>query len=186
MKQLTILVDMDDTIECLLKGWVRWLNEKYNLSVNWKDIRSWDVRPYFNGLTKEQIYEPFYIDEFWDYVEPMPYAPEMLERIKNDGHKIYVVSASTYETLPAKMERVLFRYFPYFTFDDVIIAHDKQMIQGDILIDDAPHNLVNGKYIKLLMDAPHNQGFDEKKYGMRRVYDWGEIYDIILDISKGG
>lgn len=185
MKQLTILIDMDDTIEGLLKGWVAWINNKYGTSVDWKSIRSWNVNPYFPNLTTEQLYEPFYLDSFWDWVEPLPYAQEMIKRIKDDGHKVYIVSASTYETLPAKMDRVLFRYFPYFTFDDVIIASNKQMIRGDVMIDDGVHNLVGGEYVKLLMDAPHNREFDEKQYGIRRVYDWGEIYDIIIELSKG-
>ena len=38
---------------------------------------------------------------------------------------------------------------------------------GDVLIDDGPHNLVNGPYFRILFDQPHNRGIDEKKYGQR-------------------
>lgn len=183
MKRFTILIDMDDTIEGLLEGWIAWLNDRYGTEVDWKTIRSWDIQPYFSTLTREQIYEPFFIDEFWDWVKPLPYAQEMVKRLKNDGHLVYIVSASTYETLPAKMDRVLFRYFPYFTFDDVIITTNKQLIKGDILIDDGVHNHIGGDYTKLLMDAPHNKNYDAEANGMRRVYDWGEIYDIIHDMA---
>lgn len=184
MKKLTIFIDMDDTIEFLLKGWVEWINDKYGTNVNWKDIHSWGITPYFPGVTKEQIMETFQIDEFWDWVKPIPYATEMIHRLIVDGHKVYIVTASTYETLPAKMDRVLFRYFPYLTFDDVIVTSHKQLLQGDVMIDDGVHNLIGGDYVKLLMDAPHNQGFDEKSYGIRRVHSWEEIYPLLKEMAN--
>lgn len=60
------------------------------------------------------------------------------------------------------MDNVLFRYFPMFTWDDVIITAHKQLINGDVLVDDGVHNLVGGSYEKLLMDAPHNRKFRHK------------------------
>lgn len=185
MKKLTILCDMDDVLENLLKGWTDWLNAKHGTKVDWRDIRSWDISSHYPSLSKDQLFEPFYIDEFWDWVKPIPYATEMLHQLKVDGHDIYIVTATTYETLPAKMERVLFRYFPYLTFDDVIVTTNKQMIRGDVLIDDGVHNLVGGDYVKLLMDAPHNKDFDADAAGMRRVYTWQEIYNIISEMAKG-
>lgn len=186
MIPLTILVDMDDTVENLLEGWVSWLNAKYGLDVDWRTIRSWSLEPYFPTLTSEQLMEPFCIDEFWDWVKPIPYATEMLHQLRVDGHRVYIVTATTYETLPAKMDRVLFRYFPYLTFDDVIVTSNKQLIKGDVLIDDGVHNHIGGDYAKLLMDAPHNKDFDAEANGMKRVYNWQEIYNIITDMSKGG
>ena len=82
------------------------------------------------------------------------------------------------------MERVLFRYFPYLKWENVIIASRKQMIRGDILIDDGVHNLVGGDYIRILMNAPHNSDFDEKAYGMTRVYGWEEIYAMITEMAN--
>ena len=38
MKLLTILVDMDDTIEHLLKAWVEYLNERHGTTVKHEDI----------------------------------------------------------------------------------------------------------------------------------------------------
>ena len=49
------------------------------------------------------------------------------------------------------------------------------MIDGDVIIDDAPHNLVGGNYRKILMDAPHNKWFDCDKHNVYRVDDWDRI-----------
>lgn len=53
---MTILIDMDDTIESLLKAWVSGVNRKYGRSVSYEDVDSWDVSAAFPGLTHEQVY----------------------------------------------------------------------------------------------------------------------------------
>lgn len=99
------------------------------------------------------------------------------------GYQVFIVTASAYRTIRPKMEQVLFKYFPYLTWDNVIITNHKYMIDGDILIDDAPHNLTRGKYIKVLMSAPHNLAFNADEYGMLRVSTWDEVKSIIEGIK---
>lgn len=184
MRKLTILVDLDDTLEYLTKGWAGYLNDKHGLNVNWRDIKQWDVTETFPMLTRQQVYDPLYDDAFWDYVEPQPYAQEYLLRLIQDGHRVFIVTSSEYETLSAKMSRVLFKYFPYLTWDQVIVAHCKQMINGDILIDDAPHNHEGGVYEKILITAPHNESYNAEANGMLRVNNWHEVYQAVCDIAN--
>ena len=65
----------------------------------------------------------------------------------------------------------------------MIITNHKYMIDGDILIDDAPHNLIKGKYVKVLISAPHNRSYDAEKNGMLRVDSWEEVKSIIEGIE---
>lgn len=139
MRQLKILVDMDDTIEYLLFAWVDCLNKRYGLSVKYSDIHEWNICTAFPTLTAEQVYAPLVEDDFWTTVEPIPDASEVLQWAMEQGHEVYIVTASAYETIKSKMENVLFKYFPFISWKNVFIAHHKQMIRGDILIDDAPH-----------------------------------------------
>ena len=184
MRKLTVLVDMDDTIEYLAKGWVEYLNIKYGLNVNWLDVKQWDVAQTFPMLTRKQVYEPLFDDALWDHIEPLPDAPEYLEKLIHDGHRVFIVTASTYETLPAKMTKVLFRYFPYLTWSNVIVTSCKQVINGDVLIDDAPHNHEDGAYEKILMSAPHNESYNAETNGMLRVHNWREAYQAVCDIAN--
>ena len=185
MKKLTILVDMDDTIECLLKEWVAWLNARHGLDVKLDDVRCWNLAKAFPELTEEQVYDPLYYHELWMRVKPMPDAQEVLKRLQDEGHEIYITTSSNYSTLPTKITQVLFRYFPYITWDHVIVATKKQMIRGDVMVDDGPHNLEGGEYVKLLMNAPHNRDYDEKAQGMTRVFNWEEIYEAIRAVAEG-
>lgn len=208
-KKLTILVDMDDTIENLLVHWVAMLNELYGTSVDVENVRSWFLQEAFPELTQEQVYAPLKTDELWLRVTPKPDAQEYLKRLRDDGHEIFITTSSAYQTVPVKMERVLFRYFPGITWSQVILASTKQMIRGDVMVDDGPHNLEYGAYYKILMDAPHNRNYTPQAYGVCRprielasdgakflpgfdytrlgniirTKNWAEVYRVITDLS---
>lgn len=177
---------MDDTIEHLLMAWIDCLNKRYGESVKWNEIRQWSVHSEYPMLTREQVYAPLLEDDFWKTVTPIDGACDVLEWAIDEGHEVYIVTASAYETIKSKMENVLFRYFPFISWSNVIIASNKQMIHGDMLIDDAPHNLIDGKYVKILMTAPHNINYDAARNHMIRVHSWEEIKDCIIKLSMLG
>ena len=127
---MTILVDMDDTMEQLLKRWVARANEKYGQDITLDQITSWDVSEPYPGLNKKEIYSVTYEPGFWSGVEPMPGAAEALKHFMDEGHEVYVVTATEPEHLEEKMKGLLFRYFPFITWDRVIVTGRKQMIRG--------------------------------------------------------
>lgn len=185
MRRLKILVDMDDTIEHLLYAWIDCLNKRHGLSVKYSDIKEWNICTEFPTLTAGQVYAPLVEDEFWSTVKPIPYARDVLQWAIDQGHEVYIVTASAYETIKSKMENVLFRHFPFITWKNVFIAHNKQMIRGDVMIDDGPHNLEGGDYIKILMTASHNRQYDAAANGMTRVYGWHDVQECIDAIANG-
>ena len=175
---------MDDVLENLSVAWVDYLNRKYGTDVNAEDITDWSVDKFFPSLSKRQVYGALIDEALWKTVRPMNKAQETLQALIHDGHEIYVVTNSHYRALTAKMEDVLFTFFPFLSWDQVIITKNKQMIRGDVLIDDGIHNLVGGDYIKVLMDRPHNRAFDAEAAGMYRVSGWEEIYELLTRISQ--
>ena len=179
MKHLTVLVDMDDTIEDLLGAWVSALNEQYGLDVDKNTITDWDIAAFFPMLTKLQVFAPIYSDNFWKTVRPIEGAADALRQLIADGHTVYIVTNSSYETLSAKMTDVLFKFSPFIKWKDVIITGHKQLIRGDVLVDDGVHNLEGGDYLKILMDSPHNRSYNAEEHGMHRVTNWGDAYDLI-------
>ena len=180
---MVILVDMDDVVEQLIKAWVRGVNEAYGYNVSPEAVTRWRVSDAFPGLTWEQVYEIPMRPGFWDTVEPMPGAAEALKRLIDAGHEVYIVTATPFESAPEKICGYLFRHFPFLTPDKVILASRKQMIRGDVLIDDGVHNLEGGDYVKLLMTAPHNRAYDAAANGMLRVNDWAEIERAIAELD---
>ena len=184
MKKLTILVDMDDTIENLCEVWVEFLNETHGTAVHKDDINDWDMTKAFPTVDKKQVYDPLFNEEMWKRVTPLPGAVEYLKRLIDDGHKVVIVTASHQNTVAMKLNNVLFRYFPYLTTKDVIITSQKQLVCGDVMIDDAPHNLEGGKYFGILVTAPHNRAYDATANGFVRADRWGEIYNIVCEYAR--
>lgn len=176
---MRILVDMDDTIEQLLDAWVSRANEKFGRDVSLDEITGWNVAAPYSGLTREDIYGVTYEPGFWSGVKPMPGAAEALKHFMDEGHEVYIVTATEIEHVEEKMKGLLFRYFPFLSWNQVIITGRKQLIRGDVLIDDGIHNLEGGEYRKILFTAPHNRFYDAEANGMTRVNTWEEVVEII-------
>ena len=119
MKKLTILVDMDDTVENLCETWVEFLNETHGTKVHKDDIHDWDMYKAFQTIEKKQVYDPLFNENMWKRVIPLPGAVEYLKRLIDDGHKVVIVTASHQNTVAMKLNNVLFRYFPSKKSDDV-------------------------------------------------------------------
>lgn len=186
MRKLTVLIDMDDVLEELLPAWVEYLNQKFGCDVRPGDIKGWVMTDFFPDVSPKDVYGALLDDGLWSYVKPKRGAQEYVKKLIDDGHEVFVVTASHYKTIVAKMEGVLFEYFPYLTWDNVIIASKKQMIRGDVLVDDGVHNLIDGEYHKILMDAPHNQWVNAEEIGAVRAMDWSDVYRFICSLSEKG
>lgn len=176
---MTILVDMDDTMEQLLAALVKRANERFHRNATVDEVTDWNIVCAFPGIDKRQILDFMREADFWEDVKPVPGAAEALKHFMEEGHQVFVVTATEYEHVKEKMQGVLFRYFPFISWDQVIITSRKQMIRGDVLIDDGIHNLEGGAYRKILFTAPYNRCYDAEGNGMIRVRNWDEIVDII-------
>ena len=181
---MTVLVDMDDTIEQLLKEWIRSVNEKFGRAAAVDMVKSWNVAEVYPGLSWEEVYTVTVEPGFWGRVEPIPGAAEGLQKLIADGHDVYIVTATYFESVPEKMRDLLFKYFPFLSWDQVIITSHKQLIRGDVLIDDGIHNLEGGGYAKILVTAPHNRDYDAEANGMIRVNNWDEILEAVAKIEQ--
>lgn len=175
----TILVDLDDTLTDLCLAWCDWLNKKYNTSVSPEDIADWDIAKFFSPLTKDEIFSPLLLEEFWETVKPKVEASKYLERLCEEGYDIYICTATDYRTIRVKYESIIQKYFPYISWEKIIVCNRKQMINADCLVDDGFHNLIGGTYKKILFSAPHNRIIDEHKFGMVRVDSWQSVYKTI-------
>lgn len=181
---MTILTDADGVLEDLSQKWVAYLNEKYGTSVRYDDLSDWDMTKDFPTLTREQVYGTELDEELYARLEPYDGAVEYVKKLIDDGHVVFVVTTTPYQVIKVKFEKVIFRYFPFLTWKNVIITSDKHLIRGDVLIDDGVHNLLGGEYKKILMTAPYNKYFNAEENGMLRVNSWKEIYEAISGMCR--
>ena len=183
-ERLTILVDLDDTIDDLLTAWVCALNEKFGTNVDPQQVKQWDVSEYFPELSKADIYSVHDWNNPWANVRPKPGAVEYIKRLIDDGHRVFVVTSTHYINLQMKMEEVLFKYFPYLRWEQVIITQDKAMIDGDVIIDAGVQNHLRKRRLNIVIDAPHNRHVNDASLGLKRVGGIEEAYRAVSELAN--
>lgn len=175
-----ILIDCDDVLLNLLDHWIDYLNDKYQLNYSANDIKSWDISKWIPELTRMEIMDCLYQKDFYDEIEPIAGSYSFINKLKQDKIPFRVVTAHNYVTIDAKVRRILNIYNGNITWDDIIVASDKSIINGSIMIDDNINNLLNNKFIKtrLLFARPHNHKYknDPRIY---YVKDFDEINEIL-------
>ena len=183
MKNLTVLVDLDDVLWHLLEPWVAMINNMHKTDVHYGCVTDWKIAKFFPSLTVEQVFSPLFKEDFWNNVQPVYNGRWFIQNLLNDGHRVKIVTATLSENVPVKMKR-FFKLYPMLSWNDVTITHDKQSVNGDVLIDDAPHNLEGGSYHKILFNQPHNRHYDTTQHGITRVYNLSEAYLEILRLCS--
>lgn len=104
--------------------------------------------------------------------------------LKDEGYRVIICTNTHYTILREKMDKVLFRHFDFLSWNDVVIAYQKQLLDADFLVDDGVHNLIGGKYKGILMDAPHNRKLNEQEHNIVRVKTWSEVYSYIHKVTE--
>ena len=109
-------------------------------------------------------------------------AKEGIQTLLTQGHEIYIVTSAHPDMIKWKAEW-LQRELPEIPWSHVIVANNKSLIKGDILVDDGLHNLYEGSYIKVLFDKPWNRNVNKNKLTdiIHRVHNWKELIDLIRD-----
>ena len=107
MKRLTVLIDIDDTIENLCEAWCKWLNKKHGLNVSPEKITDWDISRFFSDLTSEEIFSPLLSEDFWETVTPKPDAVKYLSALHSEGFNLFLCSATDYRVVRTKYEKII-------------------------------------------------------------------------------
>ena len=181
---MRIIFDMDDTLVGLLDEWLKYLNSYKGIPQKTReDILEWDMRKSYPDLTDEQLYNILSKEQLWNTVQPIVGATECLDKLKQDGHSLYIATASYPLSYYIKLTHCLFKHFTHFNPKNVICIYDKYLLKCDVLVDDNPENLRRSTAVRILIDAPHNRTCDKECYDYR-VNTFEEIYNIIKNIDN--
>lgn len=186
MKTFRILVDMDNVLENLGDVWVDELNKRHGFTMTHDDITEWNMEKFYPTLSRTKVFAPLHDEAIWRRVEPLPGAQDSVSKLQRDGHEIIVVTAAHPDTVKWKYEW-LSKYFPKIAYRDIVFCTRKQLIRGDFLIDDAPHNLFGGVYIPIMFAAPHNRTWNPQtleEYNVYRTDDWLDTERLIEYLAE--
>jgi 5'-nucleotidase len=97
----------------------------------------------------------------------------------NRRYEVFVVSAAIEfpQSLNEKVEW-LGEHFPLIPWQRIVLCGSKQIIRGDIMIDDHFKNLDFFEGRTILFTQPHNQTHDSHRH--QRVNSWDEVARLLL------
>jgi 5'-nucleotidase len=103
---------------------------------------------------------------------------EVMEQL-NNRYELFVVSAALEfpQSLGEKAEWIK-EHFPFISWQQIVLCGSKQIVRGDIMIDDHFKNLDFFQGRTLLFTQPHNQTHHARDH--ERVNSWDEVARLLL------
>jgi 5'(3')-deoxyribonucleotidase len=139
MRQLTILVDLDDIVVDLQGPWYREYNLRTADTLDQVNVTDWDVSRF--ARWPQELIAILSEPGFFSGLPALPGAIEGLRVLVEDGHRVLIVSAgSGPESLKGKGEWVE-KHLRFLPPKNLILTHAKDAVRGDVLFDDGPRNL---------------------------------------------
>ena len=142
-------------------------------------------------------YRSIYFDEYVNNYPIRLFASEVIKKLKNDGHQIFIITGrnKSYEDTPdgekmrLKVKKWLEKHdviYDKLIFAKVPKINELKENEIDLMIEDSPSTIPLIKDIVKVFcfDARYNQcvNFDN----VTRVFSWYDIYMKILEISDKG
>ena len=180
MRKLNLIVDCDDVLSRLVEFWVKFYNIENEDDKTVDDIKGWDIQNYLTKGTEEDLFDILNLGNFFRNVPSMPRAKLILRRLREEGHDITVVSDYTNPSQLADKQYWL-KTFMDIEKKDIMFGGKKQIVTGDIMIDDKPENLENFDGIRILFSACHNKLATPENSGYHfRCENWWEVEELLL------
>ena len=134
-----------------------------------------------------------YILKYFEETAPRTFAPEVIEKLRNDGHKIILITARDEYGVPqehwGKEQQITKDWLSKnnIKYDKLIFETEKMQpcIENkiDVMIEDSPHNIeeLSSKIKVIKFDCQYNRDVSNKN--VSTAYSWYHIYDIIEEMK---
>lgn len=171
MKRL--LIDMDGVLSDIYGQFANYEYKDIGLIQSSKDLSGKLENEAFKNHDK-------YVNSknFFYTASPIKDIIDMVEKL-NSIYQIFIVSSATQFplSLTEKMKWIT-KHFPFLSWKQIVLCGTKEIINGDIMIDDHFKNLDNFQGQTILFTQPHNINKNTDKH--IRVNDWKEIEKLLL------
>jgi len=183
LKQLKILVDMDGVLADTHLELISRCNAEHEAQMEKKHLTHWD-------LTKVQkpgmqLSKYFKIPGFFASLPVYEGAREGVSALASiKCLELFVASASSSVGYAEKHEW-LKQHFPEIPETNIVFAVRKDLLAGDVLIDDGAHNInLTICPNAIVFDQPWNQEEIKPRTGLFRAYSWPDVVSIIYRLLK--
>lgn len=170
----TILVDMDEVLANMIPMWLYEYNMSYDDNLNLDMVTDWDTSKLVKPECGKKVYELLKTPGLFRYLEVLPHAQEVIQRLLDADFEVVIVSDSpkghaycqrhddpmNFGNPTDDKREWLLDNFPMIPSSNVVFTSQKWRVMGDLLIDDKPETFEIFQELGrdvLLVDMPYNQ-----------------------------
>jgi len=185
INKIKVGVDYDCVLFDSTFAFISLFNEYTGLHYTMEDITEWDMRNIFPKEYKRLVEDLWVNPKLWERVQPLYESQLYMKKLSKDNDiDLYLITDTAPTILETKIN-IFKKEYPFINLHKhLFVCGNKQMVDVDIMVDDAVHNLVDGKYKKILLKYPWNQGFDVNKYQIDLAGDWADVYKYIQEYKS--
>ena len=190
-RPLTLIIDLDSIIVDLLGPWLGWYNELYDDKLTVADLTSYAIEKHVKPGCHYSIYDFFTPVDRYAECPILPGASEALAAFRDMGHDIVIATATAGQTAHQKWVLAK-KAAPWLPASHIMVGSRKELLRGDVFIDDAPKNVVKYKQAwpeakAMTIAYPYNaeiyDWYDLRAEGWQNPAGaWSQIVDAIKEI----
>lgn len=151
----SIMFDLDDATNDFVETWLNRYNEKYNDTLKFEDIHTWDIASCAKkDINRSQFFEVLDEPGFYSTVTPHKDAVRVIEWL-TQYFDVFIVTASSHSHIPEKIEWIK-KHFPFIKECNIWPMNQKWRLNIDYLVDDGLHNHVGFKGQSIVFNRPWN------------------------------
>ena len=181
---LRIAIDFDETLFPTLTKVLEVYNKRNNASLDLSQVATYSLHESFEHNIADALLELYCDEEVYRDLQPYKGAIRAIKTLAEQGHEIYVATASDSRNLGWK-ERLLREYFPFIPKDNLIRIFNKQLLNVDLLVEDSLDNLTQTFADRVCFDQLWNRSETKDfAFDIHRIQHWGEINNIVNSIER--
>lgn len=173
---MRFLVDLDGVCCDTIPYWLSVYNEEHNDNLTPEDVTEWDLHNLVKPECGKNIYGYLDPPHVFSSLAQRPGCAEVLSEIKATGHDVVIVTAVHPTSRTAHNDKTIWvmKHLPFIGFKNIIAAHRKYLVAGDMLLDDSPENISHFPGLTCVFDWAYNRDVSST----HRVFDWYQFRDI--------
>jgi len=180
MPKPRILLDVDGVVGDFTGAVLKLIKQHMGITLRPEQVVDWDIQKLIPSEHHEHLRFAMNQPGFCAGIEPFPEAPEAVKRLQTFGEVVPVTTP--FHTSPTWAYERSFWLAGKFGFDPrkIVQTGYKEVVDGDILIDDKPENVQ-----KWLAAHPNGEGilwdttYNQEDEHLTRAYNWGDVYNHV-------
>ena len=186
---MRIAFDLDCVCINTTERLVEYINERLPVNLRMEDITTYSIEAALPEQYQWIVEAGFRDSIMWKGVKVLPFCPEVIDQLYNEGHEIFFATSSLPQNLRKKINHLARNlHLPEgYVERHTINIRDKYLLNVDVLVDDCADHITHPKkkYYGIVLDYPWNRGEDvDNTPCTTRAFGWCSILEKIHMIER--